>query len=78
MANNQIHRVSPELTNDAQFKAIEHIPTTMLKDGDTILVSSLTERMMPELMLLKSVALAPPPISFSALFHSLLRLDKKT
>ena len=38
MANNQIHRVSPELTNDAQFKAIEHIPTTMLKDGDTILV----------------------------------------
>ena len=22
MANNQIHRVSPELTNDAQFKAI--------------------------------------------------------
>lgn len=38
MANNQIHRVSPELTNDAQFKSIESIPTTMLKDGDTILV----------------------------------------
>lgn len=38
MANNQIHRVSPELTDDAQFKDIRSIPTTMLKDGDTILV----------------------------------------
>ena len=38
MANKQIHRVSPELTNDAQFKSIESIPTTMLQDGDTILV----------------------------------------
>ena len=38
MANKQVHRVSPELTDDAQFKAVEHIPTTMLKDGDTILV----------------------------------------
>ncbi len=38
MANKQIHRVSPELTNDAQFKTIESIPTTMLRDGDTILV----------------------------------------
>jgi hypothetical protein len=38
MANKQIHRVSPELTNDAQFKSIESIPTTILSDGDTILV----------------------------------------
>ena len=38
MANKQIHRVSPELTDDAQFTNIESIPTTMLKDGDTILV----------------------------------------
>ena len=38
MANNQIHRVSPELTNNAQFRDIRSIPTTMLKDGDTILV----------------------------------------
>lgn len=38
MANKAIHRVSPELTDNAQFKSVHEIPTTILGSGDTILV----------------------------------------
>ena len=38
MANKAIHKVSPELTDNAQFKSVEEIPTTILGSGDTILV----------------------------------------
>ena len=38
MANKAIHKVSPELTDNAQFKSVHEIPTTILGSGDTILV----------------------------------------
>lgn len=33
-----VHKVSPELTDDAQYKAISDIPASSLKQGSTILV----------------------------------------
>ena len=38
MANKAVHRVSPELTDNAQFKTVHEIPTTIMGAGDTILV----------------------------------------
>ena len=38
MANKAVHKVSPELTDNAQFKTDHEIPTTIMGAGDTILV----------------------------------------
>ena len=38
MANKGIHKVSPELTDDAQWRTVHEIPTSYLQAGDTILV----------------------------------------
>jgi len=38
MANKVIHKVSPELTDNAQWRTIHEIPTSYLQSGDTILV----------------------------------------
>lgn len=38
MANKGLHKVSPELTDNAQWRSVHEIPTSYLQSGDTILV----------------------------------------